>query len=85
MCLILLSNLFIVLTCPPLTAPDNGDIDCSLGDDGVPHEGDTCSFTCDDGYDLNGTNARTCQNDGTWSGTQAMCSAGIHDNCTRNT
>ncbi|XP_065905188.1 P-selectin-like [Dysidea avara] len=61
------------ITCPPLTAPDNGGIDCSLGDDGVPHEGDTCSFTCDDGYDLTGSDIRTCQNDGMWSGTEAMC------------
>ena len=69
-------HLCIVPTCPPLTAPDNGDVDCSLGDDGEANPGDTCTYSCDDGYDLSGSTTRACQDDGTWSGTEAVCSRG---------
>ena len=52
------------IECPQLTAPDNGDIDCSLGDDGQPSLGDTCTFTCDGGHELSGSVSRSCQIDG---------------------
>ena len=48
----------IVITCPELTDPDNGMIDCSLGPDGIPTEGDTCAYSCDDG---------------TWTGSEPTC------------
>ena len=48
-------------------------ITCSLGDDGVPSYEDTCSFTCNTGYELTGSDTRTCQSDGNWSGTKTMC------------
>jgi len=64
---------YLVIACPPLTAPDNGGIDCSLGDDGHPSLGDTCTFTCDDDYFLSGSESRSCQVDGRWSGTVPMC------------
>ena len=51
-------------------------ITCSLGDDVVPSYGDTCSFTCNTGYELTGSGTRTCQNDGNWSGNEAMCERG---------
>ena len=63
--------LFIV--CQPLTAPDNGVIDCSLGDDGEANPGDTCTFTCDDGYELEGSTSRSCEADGSWSGNETKC------------
>ncbi|XP_065899767.1 CUB and sushi domain-containing protein 1-like [Dysidea avara] len=53
--------------CPSLTNPNNGIITCSLGDDGVPSYEDTCSFTCNTGYELTGSDTRTCQSDGSWS------------------
>ena len=37
------------------------------------YEGDTCSFTCNTGYELTGSDTRTCQSDGNWSGTEALC------------
>ena len=64
----------VVPTCPRLTAPANGDVDCSLGDDGQPNPGDTCTFTCDDGFGLSGSASRTCMNDETWSGSTTSCS-----------
>ena len=51
-------------------------INCSLGDDGVPSQEDTCSFTCNTGYELTGSDTRTCQSDGSWSGSDAACERG---------
>jgi len=34
----------------------------------VGYEGDTYSFTCNTGYELTGSDTRTCQSDGSWSG-----------------
>jgi len=51
-------------------------INCSLGDDGVPSYEDTCSFTCNTGYELTGSDTRTCQSDGSWSGSDDMCRRG---------
>ena len=65
--------------CRPLTAPDNGDIDCTLGDDGVPTVGDRCTFTCDEGFERRGSRRRVCQiRDGraVWSGRRTTCVRG---------
>jgi len=67
----------IVPVCPPLTAPDNGKIDCSLKGDGDANPGDTCTFSCDGGYELQGSSVRTCRNSGVWSGTSAVCEKGM--------
>ena len=48
-------------------------ITCSLGDDGFPSYEDTCSFTCNTGYELTGSPQRTCQSDGSWSGSPVSC------------
>ena len=68
---------YITVPCPSLGDPDNGMITCSLGDDGVPSYEDTCNFTCNTGYELTGSDTRTCQSDRSWSGTESMCSRGI--------
>ena len=52
----------------------NGELFCSLGDDGVLSYQDSCSFTCNTGYELIGSDTRTCQSDGSWSGSDAVCS-----------
>ena len=52
-------------------------INCSLGDDGVPSYEDTCNFTCNTGYELISNNSRTCQSNGSWSGTDSVCSRGM--------
>jgi len=59
--------------CPSLGDPDNGMIECSLGPDGVPTEGDVCVYLCDDGYIVSGSGDRTCQSDGTWTGSEPTC------------
>ena len=51
-------------------------IDCSLGDDGVPTKGDMCTFTCNNGFDLSGSQTSRCRirnNRGKWTGNRATC------------
>ena len=48
-------------------------ISCSLGDDEVPNPGETCIVTCNTGYQLIGSDTRNCQNNGSWSDSDAMC------------
>ena len=69
---------FIVFTvaCTAHTDPKNGVMTCSLGEDGVPSYKDTCSFTCNTGYELTGSDTRTCQSDGSWSGSDDVCRRG---------
>jgi len=37
---------------------------------------DTCSFTCNTGYELMGSDARTCQSNGSWNGSNPVCKQG---------
>ena len=62
------------IRCVDLSPPVNGSItSCSSGILGLGYEGDTCSFTCNTGYGLIGVNPRTCQSDGSWSGSDDVC------------
>ena len=67
---------FLLVSCPSLTDPSNGMISYSLGDDGDASYEDTCSYTCNTGYELTGSNTRSCQSDGTWSGSDPTCGRG---------
>ena len=67
---------FLLVSCPSLSDPSNGVISCSLGDDGVASYEDTCSYICNTGYELTGSNSRNCQSDGTWSGSDPTCGRG---------
>ena len=67
----------ISVHCPSLTNPSNGTITCSLGVDGAPSYEDTCSFTCNTGYELTGSDTRTCQSNGRWSGSDDVCRRGM--------
>ena len=70
-----MQNIFVVdIKCDDLLVPANGEItSCSSGIAGVGYEGDTCSFTCNTGYELTGSDTRTCQSDGSWSGSDDVC------------
>ena len=65
-----------IVACPNLTI-ENGMINCSLGDDGVPSFNDICIPTCNTGYELIGDDTRFCQSDGSWSGNGSVCNRGI--------
>ena len=57
------------IQCDTLTPPSDGVIIlCSSGGMGVGYERDTCSFTCNTGYELTGSDTRICQRNGSWSG-----------------
>ena len=73
---IIMYLLLSIVICPSLSDVNDGAVTCSLGNDGVHPYEDTCSFTCNTGYELTGSNTRTCQSDGSWSGTQTICSRG---------
>jgi len=45
---------------------------------GVVYAGDICFMSCSAGYELTGSDARTCQSDRTWSGTESKCRRGTH-------
>jgi len=65
------------IRCDDLSTPSNGEItSCSSGRVGVGYEGDTCSFTCNTGYELTGSDTRTCQSNGNWSGSDDVCRRG---------
>ena len=70
MCFLLLG------VCPSLNDPSNGMISCTLGDDGVPDPGDTCTYTCNTGYVSTNIDTRTCQSDGSWSNNAPLCTRG---------
>jgi len=68
---------YLAIHCVDLQTPSNGVItSCSSGSIGVGYEGDTCSFTCYTGYELTGSDTRTCQSDGSWSGRDDVCRRG---------
>ena len=69
------------MTCLPLAAPGNGIIECSVEDDEDPSYEDTCNFTCNSGYQLTGSDTRTCQSDGSWSGSTSTCTRGVSSIC----
>ena len=69
----MLMSLIVDIQCDILLTSANGDISCSSSRVGVGYEGDTCSFTCNTGYELTGSDTRTCQSDGSWSGLPVSC------------
>ena len=72
--LILKCCICLDIQCNNLTTPSNGETtSCSSGSLGVGYEGDTCSFTCKTGYELSASDTRTCQSDGSWSGSPLSC------------
>ena len=64
--------------CPVLSNPMNGDMYCLLMD-GImaPSYGEICTFACNTGYELTGSDTRTCQSNGSWNGTDTICKRGI--------
>ena len=77
----LIAFILYIVQCRELTDPMNGMISCSLGDDGVSLYEDTCSFTCNTGYKLTGSDTRTCQGNGSWSGSDVTCTRGSYIIC----
>ena len=86
----MLHRMFLLLgrVCPTLMAPENGMIDCSLGDDGDATNGDTCTFTCDNGFTLRGSVMRECRINRRrmdWNGDEARCVPGMDETLVNTT
>ena len=63
-----LTSLISIALCPSLTDPANGMVMWT----GL-NPGSTATYTCDEGFELNGVETRTCQSDGTWSDVPPTC------------
>ena len=65
-------NIYLIIEkpCPTLLAPLNGEMECSHDPVMV---GSTCSFSCNEEYDLIGSSFRQCLTDTTWNGTDTDC------------
>ena len=70
-------NKLLTVQCPVLNDPNIGTLKCFLGDDGVSSYEDTCSVTCNTGYELYGSDTRTCQSDGKWNDADIVCRRGM--------
>ena len=62
-----------IVQCSELRDPMNGMISCSLISSPIFFYEDICSYTCNTGYELTGSDTRTCQSDGSWSGSPVSC------------
>ncbi|MEQ2239935.1 hypothetical protein ILYODFUR_009703 [Ilyodon furcidens] len=58
--------------CPPLSLPENGDLNCSRGGWNFST---ICRFKCHPGFILNGSSDVTCEANRTWTDPQPVCSA----------
>ena len=65
----IINPLHTVINCGGLSAIPNGAVDTSGG----TNYKCTAVYTCNTGYVLNGMVARTCQEDGMWSGSEPTC------------
>ena len=66
----------IIVQCPPLTSP-NGSYRCNLGSGREISSEDICRLVCNTGYEVTGSDTRTCQSDGSWSSSDDVCRRGM--------
>ena len=71
--LLLFFLLLVVVPCRALPDPLNGTV---MWDGLTP--GSVATYSCDEGFELNGVRTRTCQNDGTWSDDAPTCERMYH-------
>ncbi|XP_072276252.1 E-selectin-like [Pyxicephalus adspersus] len=64
----------LAVSCVDLQIPANGKINCT-DEHGKLQYKSFCNFSCDEGYELNGTKSVFCQNTGEWSEPTPTCSA----------
>ena len=62
--------MFTVVVCPELDVPQNGNIEY---DNTQSVYNSMATYTCVNGLMVEGDEMRVCQNDGTWSGSVAIC------------
>ena len=60
--------ILISVTCQELSAPANGMVTVT-----GQRSGATATYSCDSGYEVDGSVTRTCQATGMWSGSEPTC------------
>ena len=63
--------------CSPV--PNAEITSCNSHSTGAGYEGDTCNFTCNSGYQLTGSETRTCHIGGNWIDNDDVCRRGMHN------
>lgn len=61
--------LLTVISCEQLVSPLNGQV--SVSGDNRP--GSVATYSCNQGFDLEGSSVRTCGSDGSYSGQAPVC------------
>ncbi|KAG9328507.1 hypothetical protein JZ751_013492 [Albula glossodonta] len=61
--------------CPSLRAPQDGNMTCSAESPAEFPYGSTCTFTCADGFQLQGVSSVTCTESAEWSQDTPYCEA----------
>ena len=61
-----------IATCEDLDTPSNGRINCSSNNQLLQYQ-DICTFQCNDGYELQGSEVRQCEASGEWNGSRTQC------------
>ena len=61
--------LILTVDCGSLTDPANGSVNHTAG----TTFGQTATYSCNTGYNLVGDSTRTCQAEGSWSGSAPTC------------
>ena len=61
--------IYTVIMCPQLIRPDNGQVIIT-----TLTVGSVATYTCNNGYTLNGTNTRRCEQNGQWTLQPPTCS-----------
>ena len=70
----------LAVTCQPLRVPVNGRIRPVSCSSGATYK-QTCTFICNDGYDIRGKKQIRCLADRTWSDSVPSCDRGILHLC----
>ena len=61
-----------IVTCEDLETLSNGSINCSSNNQPLQYQ-DYCTFQCNDGYELQGSEVMHCEASGEWNGSMAQC------------
>ena len=64
--------IYNIVTCENLKIPSNGTINCNSNNQPLQYQ-DYCTFQCNDGYELQGSEVRQCEASGEWNGSRTQC------------
>ena len=68
----MLAYILHTVNCEDLETPSNGSINCSSNNQPLQYQ-DICTFQCDDGYELQGSEISQCEASGEWNSSRTQC------------